>query len=179
VDVVFKIPPASSPDVDALRVASSVLGSGRSSRLYENIVRQKQLAVQIATFVDDRRGPGLFTIDAMVAPGRGPADVEAAIDEQISNTATGAIADWEMDKARNGERRALAGRVQSSLQRAILLTEYAVAFNDPGRINTQARRIAAVTAADVQRVIKKYLVPGNRSVIVTTPAPETPSKGDL
>ena len=181
VDLVYKIPPSSEPDVDALRVASSILGSGRSSRLYENLVRQKQLAVQVATFVDDRRGPGLFTIDAMVAPGKDPAAAESAINELVVTAGGSPIADWEMEKAGNAERRALAGRVQSSLQRAILLSEYAVAYNDPGRINTEAQRIAKVSAADVQRVIKKYLVPENRSVIVTTPAPQgaAPSKGGL
>ena len=172
VDIAYKIPPADSPDMDAVRVASSLLGSGRSSRFYENVVRQKQLAVQIATFVDDRRGTGMLVIDALVAPGKAPADVQAAVDEQIATALSSPIADWEMDKARNAERRALAGRVQSSLQRAILLTEYAVAFNDPGRINTEAARIASVSAADVQRVIKTYLVPQNRSVIITTPAPQ-------
>ncbi|MGE5813966.1 MAG: hypothetical protein ACM36C_05730, partial [Acidobacteriota bacterium] len=108
-------------------------------------------------------------------------DVEAAIYELITAAAGSPIADWEMEKARNAERRALAGRVQSSLQRAIVLSEYAVAYNDPGRINNEAARIAAITAADVQRVIRKYLVPENRSVIVTAPAPQgaTPSKGGL
>jgi zinc protease len=181
VDVVYKIPPSDSPDVDALRVAGSVLGTGRSSRLYEDLVRQKQLAVQIATFVDDRRGPGLFVIDATVAPGKKPEEVEAAVYDQITAALGSPIADWEMEKARNAERRALAGRVQSSLQRAILLTEYAVAYDDPGRINTEAARIASVSAADVQRVMKKYFVPENRSVIVTTPAAPgaAPSKGGL
>ncbi len=179
-DIVYKIPPSEHKDTDALQVAASVLGSGRSSRFYENIVRQKQLAVQTTAFVDDRRGPGLFHVVAMVAPGKTTADVEAAIYEQIEAVKTGTIAGWEMDKARNAERRALAGRVQSSLQRAILLTEYAVAYNDPGRINTEAARIAAVTAAEVQRVAKNYLAPENRSLVITNPGPATaPSKGGL
>jgi zinc protease len=68
--------------------------------------------------------------------------------------------------------------VQSSLQRAILLTEYALAYDDPGRINTEAARLAAVSAADVQRVVKKYLTPAARNVIVTNPRPgAAPAKG--
>ncbi len=178
VDIVFKVPPVRDPDFDAIRVAASILGSGRSSRLYETLVRQKQIAVQSSAFVDDRRGPGLFAVNALVAPGKSAADVEAAIDEQIAALGERSAADWEMDKARNAERRALAGRVQSSLQRAILLTEYALAHDDPGRINTEAARLAAVSAADVQRVAKKYLTPASRNVIVTSPKAGTPqSKG--
>jgi zinc protease len=178
VDIVFKVPPVRDPDFDAIRVAASILGSGRSSRLYETLVRQKQIAVQSSAFVDDRRGPGLFAVNALVAPGKSAADVEAAIDEQIAALGDRSAADWEMDKARNAERRALAGRVQSSLQRAILLTEYALAHDDPGRINTEAARLAAVSAADVQRVAKKYLTPASRNVIVTSPKAGTPqSKG--
>jgi predicted Zn-dependent peptidase len=177
-DIVFKIPPAKDPDLDAIRVAGSILGSGRSSRLYETIVRQKQLAVQAGSFVDDRRGPGLFAVTALVAPGKSAGDVESAIDEQIAALGDRAAADWEMEKARNTERRALANRVQSSLQRAILLTEYALAYDDPGRINTEAARLAAVSAADVQRVVKKYLTPAARNVIVTNPKPgAAPAKG--
>jgi predicted Zn-dependent peptidase len=49
-----------------------------------------------------------------------------------------------------------------------------VFYNDPGVINTRYDRIAAVTAADVQRVARQYLVPANRSVVTTTPKPAAP-----
>jgi zinc protease len=57
----------------------------------------------------------------------------------------------------------------SSLNRAVLLSQYATYYDDPGRINTRADQIAAVTAADVQRVARQYLVPANRTVIITVP----------
>ena len=62
----------------------------------------------------------------------------------------------------------------SSLNRAIQLSEDALAFDDPGRINTRAAAIAKVTAADVQRVAKQYLVKTNRTVVVTTPKAAAP-----
>jgi zinc protease len=179
IDLAYKIPPGGSAEGDALQVLSSIAGSGRSSRLYEHVVRQKQLAVQVQSFVEERRGPGLFRIIALVAPGATPSDAEAAIHEQTNALNSGPIAGWEMDKARNVQRRALAGRLQSSLQRAIVLSEYAVAYDDPDRINTQAQRIAAVKAEDVRAVARKYLTPANRTVVITNPKPAgtAPSKG--
>jgi predicted Zn-dependent peptidase len=95
--------------------------------------------------------------------------VEAALYEEIEKVKNGPIADWEIEKAHNGARRAQAGQVTSTLNRAIQLGEYAMFFNDPNLINTRTEKILKVTAADVQRVAKKYLTKENRSVIVTMP----------
>jgi predicted Zn-dependent peptidase len=51
----------------------------------------------------------------------------------------------------------------------VQLTQFALFYDNPELINTRADRIAAVTAADVQRVARKYLTPENRTVVVTKP----------
>jgi zinc protease len=63
------------------------------------------------------------------------------------------------------------------LNRAVQLSENALFFDDPNRINTAADRIAKVTAADVQRVAKQYLLSTNRSVVLTLPKPAAPKGG--
>ncbi|MGH9329350.1 MAG: M16 family metallopeptidase [Vicinamibacterales bacterium] len=168
-DIVFKIPPGDSADSDALNVLGTVLGSGRSSRLYEQIVRQKQLASSAFAGSAENRGPGLFRVNAMILPGKSAADVEPLVYDEIEKVKSGPIADWEITKARNSARRSFVGSLGSSLARANLLSQYAVFYNDPGRVNTRAGRIAAVTAADVQRVAAKYLTPQNRTVVITNP----------
>ncbi|HYT67585.1 MAG TPA: pitrilysin family protein [Vicinamibacterales bacterium] len=168
-DIVWIAPPEQSPDSAALDVLSSVLSTGRSSRINQVVVREKQLATSAAIFSADRRGPGLFTAFATVAPGKNPADVEAAIYEEIEKIKNGPIADWEIEKAHNGARRSQAAQVTSTLSRAIQLGEYAMFFNNPNLINTRTDQILKVTAGDVQRVAKKYLTKENRSVIVTMP----------
>ena len=181
IDLVFKIPPAMSPDEYALSVLGTVLGGGRSSRLYEQIVRQKQLASNVSAFAGTSRGPGLFRINAMAVPGKSVEDIERAIDEEIEKVKTGTIAEWEMEKARTSARSAFVSNVQSTLSRAILLSEYALFHDNPGLINTRAERIAAVTMPDVQRVAREYLSRENRTVVVTTPKPAaaTPTQGGL
>jgi len=176
-DIVWITPPAGSPDGDALDVLSWVLSSGRSSRLNQSLVREKQLATNAGAFNPDSRGPGLFQMTATVAPGKKPEDVEAALYEEIEKVKTGPIADWEIEKAHNNARRQQAAALTSSLQRAIQLGEYALFYDNPNLINTRTDRILKVTAADVQRAASKYLTKENRSVVLTMPKAAAP-KGD-
>jgi predicted Zn-dependent peptidase len=165
----YHTPAGLTPDVDALTALSSILGSGRSGRLYDSLVRQQQIAVQIYASGAPSRGPGMFMVEAVVAPGRSVAEVEAATYAEIEKIKTGTIEGWEMEKARNSAQRRLVDGLRSSLQRAQLLSRYAVFYNDPGLINTRYERIAAVRAEDVQRVARQYLTTNNRTVVITLP----------
>ncbi len=176
VDVAFQVPGGLNPDMDALSALSSVMGAGRSSRLYDSLVRQQQIAVQVYSGVQQSKGPGLFYLEAMVAPAKGPADAEQAIYAEIEKVRNGPIQEWELEKARNAARRTLVSNLRNSLQRAILLARYAVFFDDPGIINTRYDRIASLKIDDLQRVARQYLVPTNRTVVVTTPAPKAGAK---
>jgi predicted Zn-dependent peptidase len=168
-DIAYKVPPSLTREDDAITVLTTILAGGRSSRLYETVVRQRQLSPGVNAFKGESRGPGLLRVIATLSPGQEMAALEAAIDAELEKVKTGTIADWEMEKARSTARRTLVGSLQSSLSRAILLSQYALFYNDPGLINTRADRIAAVTADDVQRVARQYLTRQNRTVVVTTP----------
>ncbi len=174
-DIVYHIPQALTPDSDALSMLASVLSSGRSSRFYDNIVRQKQLSQSVYASAGQYRGPSLFRISGMVMPGKSVADLEKAIYEEIERVKAGPIEPWEIDKTRNAALRGFVGTLTSSLSRALSLTQYAVFYNDPGLINTRYQRLSSITAADVQRVAKQYLTAENRTVIITSPKPATPA----
>jgi len=178
-DVSYRIPSSLSADDYPVEVLTQILSSGRSSRFYETIVRQKQLAVSASAFAPDSRGPRLLRIVATPTPGKSIDDLEAAVYAEIERVKTGTIETWEMEKARNTAQRQFVGRLGQSLVRAIDLAEYALAYNDPGRINTWYDELAKVTAADVQRVARQYLTPDNRSVIITRPKASGPGRGGL
>jgi zinc protease len=183
VDIGYHVPPANTKDHDALSVLSTILSSGRSSRFYEAIVRQKQLASSAGAYVADTRGPGLFRASGTALPGKAIADIEAAIYEEIERVKSGTIEEWEIDKARNEARAAFLAQLTSSLGRAMLLADNAIFWNDPNKINTAANEIADITIADVQRVARQYLIPSNRTVLVTMPKapakPVPPGQGGL
>jgi zinc protease len=127
--------------------------------------------------VQQSKGPGLFYLEAMVAPGKDPAEVEKAMYAEVEKVQKGPIHEWELDKARNAARRSLVGNLRSSLQRAILLARYSAFFNDPGIINTRYDRIASLKIDDLQRVARQYIVPSNRTVVVTFPAKKEAAGG--
>jgi zinc protease len=170
-DMAYHVPSSSSPDYDALSVLSTILSSGRSARLYESIVRQQQLATNVFAGAAESRGPGIFSVTATPNPGKSIADLEAAIDAEFEKVKNGPIADWELEKARVAARRSYVASQGSSLQRALVMSQNAMFYDDPDLLAKRQARIEKVTAADVQRVAKQYLVKTNRSVVVSMPKP--------
>jgi predicted Zn-dependent peptidase len=158
-------------DIYALQVLASALGSGQSSRLYQSLVKEKQLVTGVGSFSSNRRGANSFNVNATAAPGKNPADVEAAIYAEIERLQREGVTDAELEKAKTVARRNAIQSRQSSLGVAISLAEAAVAWNDPNLFNTGLERTMAVTKADVQRVAQKYLQAANRTVGIGLPKP--------
>src|SRR6266568_204533 len=173
VDIAFKTLPGNTPDFYALQVLSAALQSGQSSRLYQALVKDKQLVTSVNGFADEKRGTGAFYTSATVRQGVKTADVEAAIYDEIERLKKDGIADWELQKAKNTTRRNFINNMQSSLARAINIGNWAVYYNDPNLINVRLDKVAAVTKTDVQRVANKYLVTTNRTVVITVPKPKS------
>ncbi len=169
VDLAFKAVPGNTKDFYALQVLSAALQSGRSSRLYQRLVKDKEMATNVFGFMDEKRGTGALYTTATLRPGIKTEDVEAAIYDEIERIKRDGIADWELQKAKNTTRRNFYNSIQSSLSRAITIGQYTVYYNEPSLINTRIDKVDAVTLADVQRVANKYLQPSNRTVVITMP----------
>ena len=169
IDIGYKAVQGNTPDFYALQVLSAALQSGQSSRLYQKLVKEKEMVTGVGGFMDEKRGIGGFYTNATLRPGIKADDVEALIYAEIERLKKEPIADWELQKAKNTTRRNFINGLQSSLSRAVTMGQYTVYYNDPGLINTRLDKVAAVTKEDVQRVANKYLVDTNRTVVVTLP----------
>ena len=165
----FKAVQGNTPDFYAMQVLAAVLQSGQSSRLYQKLVKEKEMVTNVGGFMDEKRGTGAFYSTATLRPGAKTEDVEAVIYAEIERLKKEPIADWELQKAKNTTRRNLINNLQSSLSRANLLGQYTVYYNEPGLINNRLDKVAAVTKEDVQRVANKYLLDTNRTVVITMP----------
>src|SRR5579862_8840216 len=136
VDFAYHIPPGNTPENYAVQQLAIALGQGQSSRLYQNLVKDKQLASSVAVFADTRIGPSLLYILATPRPGVKAADLEQGIDDEIAAVAKNGVTPEEFAKAKTQLRRRFIEQRRSSLATARLIGEYAVKFGDPGLINT-------------------------------------------
>jgi predicted Zn-dependent peptidase len=175
IDMAYKAVPGNTTDFYALQVLSAALQSGQSSRLYQTLVKDKEMVTGVGGFMDEKRGVGGFYTNATLRPNVKPEDVEAIIYAEIDRLKKEPIADWELQKAKNTTRRNFINGLQSSLNRAVTMGQYTVYYNEPNLINLRLQKVAAVTKEDVQRVANKYLADNNRTIVVTTPKPKAKS----
>ena len=169
VDIAWKIPPGNTPDWYALYVLGEILSTGQSSRFYQKLIKEKQVAVQADAGNFERRGPSLFLNILMVAPGNDPAEAEKLAYEEIERIKNEPVTDAELERVRMAVKRSKVEQLEGTLYRAQALTEYAVFYNDPNVINTGNDKLMSVTKEQIQRAARTYLTQENRTVITTVP----------
>jgi len=169
----YRIPATSSPDLPALELLSTILGSGESSRLNKVLSRETKAALGAQTLVNPfgpRRGPGMLLGLAIANQGVGVDSVEKLLTREITQVAQTGVTAEELTKAKNQYR---AGKMEER-QRAFALAE-AVQFantylGSPDAVNTDLERYARVTVDDIKRVAAAYLTPDNSLTITIVPA---------
>ena len=168
VGLTWLIPPAQNYDTEALQVASSILSDGDSSRLYQSLVYKKQLAQSANSNADTREDTGLFTVTAVMAGGKNPDDGIAALRQEIDALGAKPVGAAELEKAKNLIITGALRERETNDGKAGALGEAITQFHDAAYVNRGLERLQAVTAADVQRVVKKYLIDAKAVVITYT-----------
>jgi zinc protease len=174
VAITYLTPPASSPDADVLRVAEAILSEGESSRLYQSLVYSQQVAQEAFGQADLRQGPGIFVFGAILASDKKPADAERALLAELKKMQDAPVTKAELDKAIN---QLVAGQLrerETNNGKAFAIGQAATIIGDASRVNTGVEHLQAVTAADIQRVMKKYFTDTNRVVITYTAEGQKP-----
>jgi len=171
-DVVYKTIPANTPDFYALDMLGDILFGGPSSRLYQKLVKEKAVALQVFGGVDFRRGPALFQAFALLKPGQDAGEVEKLIYEEFERVKTEGVTPAEMRKVLIQDRLQQAESMTGTMSRARSLAQYAVYFHDPDLINTILSKYSEITPTDIQRVARQYLGASQRTVVWTNPKPQ-------
>ena len=172
----YLTPKQSDPDSEALRVAEAILSAGESSRLYNSLVYTQQMAAEVLGDSNPLEDAGLFMVGAILSEGKKVEDAEKALLAEIKKLQDAPVPVAELEKAKNQLITNQLRERETSNGKALALGEAAVLFGDPARVNTDLARLQAVTAADVQRVMKKYFTDSNRFVLYYLPEASKPKK---
>ncbi len=165
VAITYPAPPISSPDADVLRIAEAVLGSGESSRLYQSLVYQQQIAAEALASANLREQPGYFAIGAILASGKKPEDAERALLAELKRMQDEPVSKAELEKAVNQLVANQLRQRETNSGKAFAIGNAVLLMGDAGRVNTDIDHLQDVTAADIQRVMKKYFSDTKRVVI--------------
>jgi len=174
---VYHLPPQGHPDSYALEIAASILSAGQSSRLYKRLVYDEQTAVAAQGQSFFLEGPSVFFGFAVANQGKSIKEVATSLEYTFQEMVEKPVTDEELTKAKN---QTIAGFIigrEGVQAKADFLGRCAVFFNDPERYNTELAHYRQVTAADVQRVAKKYFTKANMTKLWVHPETEDKKAG--
>ena len=170
-----RIPPFGTDAFDTFDVAADILGTGRASRLYAALVREQRLAQDVSVFVFPIvGGASMFVVFSTARPGIEPETLEAAIVREIERLAVDGPTDADLERVRNLQASRSAASLERISERADRLSMYTCLFDDPGRINVEVSRYAAVDADGVRAALSNSIVDDNRVTLAYVPA-ESPT----
>jgi len=168
----FRVPNFSSEDSYALDVLESILSHGKSSRLYQSLVYDQKLSIAVgAEYGLMQADPGLFYFYALVSPGQKVEQVEEALHKEIRRLQNDPPTEQELQRAKNQVEAARVFEQDSNFRHAMLLGQAESVGAGWRKVDQFLDRIRAVTAKDVQRVARQYLIEDTRTVGTLIPVP--------
>jgi zinc protease len=160
---------AFAPDDAALNVLADILSSGKSSRLYRRLVYEMQIASQVSAYADGARLDGSFRLSATARPGHDLNELQRVVDEEIRRVAEAGPTPREMERVLNQTEAQFLGQMERVGGKADQLAYYDYFVGTPDYFQADLDRYRRVTAADVQRVAREYLLRGHRVVLSVVP----------
>jgi zinc protease len=165
----YHVPNLREQDSYVLELIATLLSGGKSSRLYQNLVREKRLVLSAdADHSLTSRDPSLFTLSAELLPGKEVAEVEKAFDQEVERLQKEPVGKQELEKAKNQLEASFIFAQDSLFYQAMLLARHEIAISWK-TIEDYVPSIRKVSPEDIQRAAKKYLTPDNRTVGILIP----------
>jgi len=158
------------PDSYPLEVLARYLSQGKKAPLYRVLVEERKLAPEVDLRNQSSEIAGSVELSVRAFAGKDLDDVAAGIREAFARFERDGISEQDLRRVLAGQETGFYNSLSSVLGKGELLAEYNIFANDPGFIETDIKRILAVTPADVIRVYRKYL--GNRNHVATSFVPK-------
>jgi zinc protease len=165
----WHVPNYTAADAPALELLSTVLSSGRASRLYHRLVYERQLALDVGgDYSYSSIDPNLFWFSATPMPGQTPETIEKELLAELDRFRNEPATDEELRRAKNQIEAAFVFREDSIHRRASLLAGFEL-LGGWAKKDEFLAQIRAVTAADIQRVARSWFPPDRKTVGILLP----------
>ena len=145
-------------DDAALEIASYVLAGSRTSRLTQALVYSGEIATSVRAYQDGKRLDGDFSIVTTARPGRGLDTLRTVVDAELARLARDGPTARELDEAKNSIEASFLRGIQQVGGKADRLNAYFYQTGNPDSFQADLDRYKAVSAADVQRIVRQYLL---------------------
>lgn len=160
----YHMPGRFHKDYYATDLLSDILSRGHSSRLYQKLIKEKEVFTSISSFVTSSIDPGLLVVNGRVKNGvsleEAETEVNAIINETVQNGAKGE----ELEKVKNQAYSTLEFGEVEVMNRAMNLA-FAKLSGDAGHVNKEGKEIESVTVDDIKRVAGQIFREENSSVM--------------
>ncbi len=162
----YHVPAITDPDHEVYEAIATILGGGRTSRLYRSLVRDSQTAAFTQSFngFPGEKYPGLFLAFAVPAKGHTNEEVQEAMRTEIDRLATEEVSADELKRVKARAKADLVRSLQGNQGLAFNMSRYETLTGDWRDVFRSVERIEKVSAADVLRVAQKTFKETNRTV---------------
>ena len=161
---VFHMPERASNKYHAVDLVSDILGRGKSSRLYSQLVEREKMFSEINAYVTGSIDPGLLTISGKLLNGVGYEEAEGIINSIIDDLTNNSIEDRDLEKVKNQAISSITFSEVQILQRAMNLAYFAL-LGDANMVNLEEDKIKSVTKDDIVENAKRILKEENSSTL--------------
>jgi predicted Zn-dependent peptidase len=175
----YKRPDQNDPDDVVLDCVQLILSTGRTGLLYKDLVEDKKLAFQaqaVATYPDGRY-PNVFVFFLVPMVGHTVDENEKELDSLLVKFGAARVDDETLNRAKTKAHAIVIRRLGDNAGLANLLTSYYANYGDWRKLFTSVDDLDKVTAADVQRVVVKYLIARPHTVAYIRTQPQVKREG--
>ena len=159
-------------------VISMLMSTGRTSRLYRSLVRDKKIAAFAGGFsgLPGEKYPNLFSFAAVTTPGHAATDVAAPIHAEIDRLKNEDVPAEELQSVKTRVKAGLLRQLDNNSGLALQTAMYQTLYGDWRELFREVERIDKVTAADIRRVANSTFTQNNRTVAyIETQRPQAPA----
>ncbi len=160
----WHMPGRFDPGYQTADLLGDMMGRSKSSRLYQQLLRNNPLFSNVGAYITSSLDPGLLVVQGTLNEGVSLEEADAAVEAIVQDFVDNAVPEEELAKVKNQAEATLAFSEVELLNRAMNLA-YAANAGNPDLVNEEAANIQAVTSADVQTMARQVLRKDNCSTL--------------